>query len=149
MLELFCGPPPILISDPTTRHVGEGPFYSNGASVYLTQPTSYTPDLVARAHVLLRHIWRDGFRFKKAGIHLLDLVPEATPQGLLFEPPTPRYSAQMEAVDALNRRFGPGTVFFGSAAPSMKKRHERWQMRQDHQSPRYTTDWAELYRVRA
>jgi len=133
----------------TTRHFGEGPFYSNGASVNLTQSTSYTPHLVDRAHVLLRHIWRDGFRFKKAGIHLLDLVPEATPQGMLFETPAPRYTAQMEAVDALNRKFGPGTVFFGSAAPSMKKRHERWQMRQDHQSPRYTTDWAELYRVRA
>lgn len=132
----------------TTRHFGEGPHYSQSAGVSLSAPTAYTPTLIEIGLTLLHSIWRDGFRYRKAGVHLLELVPQETPQGLLFEPPAPAYAALMRATDTVNRRYGPGTVFFGKAAPSMKNRHEMWQMKQDQRSPRYTTHWGELLQAR-
>jgi DNA polymerase V len=49
----------------------------------------------------------------------------------------------MRATDAINARFGRGTVEF--AAGGVKK---EWQMRQEFRSPHYTTDWKELAVVR-
>jgi DNA polymerase V len=45
----------------------------------------------------------------------------------------------MNAVDALNKRFGRGFVKI-----STQGAFSQWQMRQDSKSPNYTTDWASL-----
>ncbi len=45
----------------------------------------------------------------------------------------------MAAIDAVNRRLGPGAVHYANTGI-----HKSWQMRQTHRSPRYTTDWNEL-----
>ena len=65
--------------------------------------TADTGKLIAAAKHGLRAIWRPGYRYKKAGIMLLDLVPAASVQGALFDrPDTPRSQARMRALDHLN-----------------------------------------------
>jgi DNA polymerase V len=56
----------------------------------------------------------------------------------------------MTAMDALNRRFGRDAVRLGSTAVASQGADLRsWSTRQERRSPRYTTRWAEMPRVRA
>ncbi|NCA91057.1 MAG: Y-family DNA polymerase [Gammaproteobacteria bacterium] len=121
----------------------EAPQYHPGATVPLSIPTADTTRLLRAARVGLRHIYREGYEYKKAGVILLDLAPVGAVTGDLFAPPqraTSARQAQLLAVmDDINRRWGRGTVRYlaeGLAQP--------WQMRRGRMTPRYTTCWDEL-----
>ncbi|UGA38930.1 DUF4113 domain-containing protein [Chromobacterium haemolyticum] len=62
---------------------------------------------------------------------------------LFAAPPDPRRERLMHTMDAITRQFGRGSVRL--AAEDMT---QRWQMRQDVRSPRYTTRLDELLIVR-
>jgi DNA polymerase V len=71
-----------------------------------------------------------------------DLLPLEDRPRTLFE--VPRGSpALMQALDAVNARFGKKTMVL--ASESMQR---SWQLRADHRSPRYTTRLSELPVVR-
>jgi DNA polymerase V len=66
-------------------------------------------------------------------------------QGDLFQAAdTPRQKALLRAVDQVNQRFGRDAMHL--AGQGIKP---RWQMRREMLSPRYTTCWEELPRVKA
>ena len=94
----------------------------------------------AALHGLVR-IYREGFRYKKAGVMLLDLSPKGMLQGVLFDEARPREADVkiMAALDALNARFGRDTVTLASAGLA-----PRWAMRSENKTPCYTTRWDEL-----
>jgi DNA polymerase V len=46
------------------------------------------------------------------------------------------------ALDGFNKWFGRGTV-----KVSTKVANKRWQMKQERESPSYTTDWASAHQV--
>ena len=52
----------------------------------------------------------------------------------------------MVAMDALNARYGRGTVKLASAGTEQESRIRPagWQMKQERRTPRYTTHWREL-----
>lgn len=80
----------------------------------------------------------------KAGILLDDLCPPETAQPALFGA-MPQGSAKlMEAMDALNARFGRNTVF-----PAAMGVERSWKVRAEHHSPQYTTRLDELPQVKA
>ena len=65
----------------------------------------------------------------------------------LFEPASPRSDQLMAAMDCINHRHGRDTVHVAAATLRSKqggRKKESWQMKRDHHSPRYTTNWAEL-----
>ena len=63
----------------------------------------------------------------------------------MFPTRDPERSAKlMGALDAINGRFGRGTLRPGAVSQSPK-----WGMRRGQLSPRYTTDWRELLTVKA
>lgn len=111
--------------------------------VGLPVATADTGKLIAAAKRAVAAIYRPGYRYKKAGIVLLDLAPAATLQGGLFDAvDTPRAQARMRAMDALNRRFGRDTVGFAATG-----RRPPWRLRSEFLSPRFTTNWDELLRI--
>ena len=60
-----------------------------------------TGKLIRAAMAVLAVLWRPGFKYKKAGVMLLDLVPAAAVGGGLFDPPDDdRSHARMQALDA-------------------------------------------------
>lgn len=120
-------------------------FGSCGATLHT--PTNYTPELVSAALHALEGCWRNGFRYKKAGVMLLDLHSGAEVQSSFFTPPPAvvgRRAAAMAALDGLNRQLGRGTVTVATAgiAPA-------WRMKRGMCSPCYTTRWDELREVAA
>ncbi len=119
------------------------PQYAASKSVQLPVATADTGKLIAAAGAALGALYRPGYRYKKAGVMLLDLVPAADVQAGLFDAPdNPKSVARMKALDALNARFGRGTVAFGTA-----RKRQPWGLRREFISPRYTTVWDELLRV--
>ena len=89
---------------------------------------------------VLKAIYKQGYRYIKAGVLYLGLVPDEEKQASLFRAVDPEREAEerrlMEAVDKLNLWGGRGTVraaTLGGAKP------QGWQMRCEHKTPRYTT----------
>lgn len=127
-----------------------GPRYAATQVVPLRRPTADTRELVAAAVTGLRQIYRPGFDLAKAGVMLMDLSPVSREQGELDleNEDGPRDAQLMAAMDALNGRYGKGTVHTASAGAATKNRRD-WQMAQDRKTPNYTTAWNEVPTARA
>ena len=117
--------------------------YGASQSAQLPIATADTGRLVAAALGALVAIWREGYRYKKAGVMLLDLAPANAVQGSLFATPDSTASqARMRALDVINRRYGRGTLMIGAAGVK-----SAWRLRRAHVSKNYTTSWSELLTV--
>jgi len=92
----------------------ETPQYHPGTTVPLSIPTADTTRLLRAARVGLRHIYREGYEYKKAGVVLLDLAPVGAVTGDLFSATrvaaTEHRERLMAVMDGINGRWGRGTV---------------------------------------
>ncbi len=128
----------------TNRFKPHEPQYARSMQFTIPRPTSDTLELIDYAHRCLDQIYQPGYRFKKAGIILLDLIPSDRFQADMFWPELPEKRARlMEVVDQINTRYGPHKI-----APAAIGRNTSWHMRRTMKSPNYTTDWRELPLVR-
>lgn len=120
------------------------PQYSNSASGELLLPSCDTRDFIELASHLLKRIWKDGFRYAKAGVMLSDFYDPGMFQPGLFDDVSTRSNSQqlMSVLDTINQS-GAGKVFF--AGQGTKK---DWSMKREHLSPAYTTRWDQLPRVK-
>jgi DNA polymerase V len=104
------------------------------------EATNDTTILVKAAEAGTRQIWRDGYRYSKAGVVTADLVPmDRAPRALFGGFDRERGDKLMAAMDAANARFGRGAVTL--AAAGIKK---PWETRFEKRSPRYTTRLTDL-----
>jgi DNA polymerase V len=129
----------------TTKRFGDPPHYENVAGAGLAEHTAHPEPFARASRRLLEAIYREGPAYKKAGVMLYDLRPSRPRQESLFgESPsgsTETDEALLEAVDAVNREMGRGTV--GLAAAGLPGERD-WSMQRTRRSPRYTTRWDEL-----
>lgn len=117
--------------------------YVASRSIGLPVATADTTVLAKAAMIAIARLWRNGFRFKKAGVTLLGLGPASDVQGDLWTlPDTPRSQALMRAMDHINATHGRETIRL--AASGIRR---PWKLRSEQRSPRFTTDWDELLRV--
>ncbi|WP_366834189.1 Y-family DNA polymerase [Rhodoferax sp.] len=125
------------------------PQYSRSAVLPLRRPSADSAAIVHAALDALKSIYRDGFKYAKAGVMLLDLQPDHQQQGELdLEDDHSEYRPQlMTALDGLNQRYGKGTVLMGSAGLEGDRRV--WSMKQERRTPGYTTKWADIPVARA
>ncbi|QQD22768.1 translesion error-prone DNA polymerase V subunit UmuC [Oceanospirillaceae bacterium ASx5O] len=116
------------------------PRYSNSASLRLDYPTDDTRVLLNAAGRLLQAIWKDGYRYAKAGITLSDFYDRGVMQPDLFTQPviSPNSARLMQVIDRINQQQR-GRVFFASQGTG-----KAWAMNRNHLSPSYTTDWKQL-----
>ncbi|WP_407255675.1 Y-family DNA polymerase [Klebsiella quasipneumoniae] len=121
------------------------PYYGNSASVKLLTPTQDSRDIIAAATRCLDAIWKDGHRYQKAGVMLGDFYSQGVAQLNLFDDNAPRPNSEklMEVLDHLNAKDGRGTLYFAGQGIQTA-----WQMKRDMLSPRYTTRFSDLLRVR-
>jgi DNA polymerase V len=94
------------------------------------------------ACAIVRHIYRPGHNYAKAGVMLLELQPDTTEQLSLtlgYEELKPR-TLLMTTLDEINKRFGRDTLHLASTGTAGKAR--TWEMKQERKTPGYTTDWS-------
>ena len=130
----------VLVFANTSPH----PRFSQSAVVPMRRPTSDTAALVQATVMGLRSIYQPGFQLIKARVMLLCLVPGSLNQGELdLEPGTTGQRAKlMAAIDALNVKYGKGTVHLASSG--IDGRTCQWGMRRERLTPGYTTAWGDM-----
>ncbi len=128
----------------TNRNKPDRPQYGGSRMVTLHPMTNDSLELIAAARLGAEKAWRDGYAYTKAGIMLDDLLPEDERPRTLFEADTSKRDRLMGALDSINGRFGRWTAV--TASQGFKR---DWKARSEMRSPAWTTDIAEVPRVRA
>ena len=127
-----------------TNRFTEEPQYTNSVTMPLPVATQDTAELISYALRGIEHVFRQGYRYQKAGVTLTALVPAHQAQTHLFDQHDREHSQRlMAAIDMINREWGSGTIRY--ATVGLKP---QWIMRCARRSPRFTTRWDELVVVR-
>lgn len=121
--------------------------WSGSVTIPLGHPTADTATLVQAALLGMQQIYEPGYRLAKAGVVLMDLRDAtACQQSSLFSSgseASARKPRLMQALDAINQRFGPGTLKLASSGQAVGE-HAHWRMKQARRSPLYTTKFEDV-----
>jgi len=125
-----------------TNRFNNDPRYSAAGSAHFIEPADNAPALITAAKRIAKRIWRDGYRYSKAGVILNDLTSIDQSAPVLFSSKNTRTSQLTAAMDEVSRRMGRGTIFLGATGI-----RRPWRLKAEHQFPHYTTRWDELPKV--
>ena len=140
----------------TSRFNENVPEYTIHDSLTLPIATNAQEEIVGAALSILRAKYpkpmadsrpdRPGmsFHFKKAGVILWQISPDHPRQQDLFDPiDRSRQKALMEAIDAINRKNGYGTI-----RQAVQGNGCRFDLKREYMSKRFTTDIHEILKVK-
>ncbi len=113
-----------------------------GSVITLPYPTDSTLVIIEHAIRVLKMIHIPNVAYKKAGVMLLDLRPSGTKQLDIFENENPKHKPLMQAMDALNQKYGSYKIKIGN-----QDLERTWKMKQEHLSPRYTSRFSDIIEV--
>lgn len=122
----------------------EDDYYAPSLSIKLPYPTNDTRTITHVAKSAVAHMFKPHRRYAKAGVGLLDIIPQS-PQQLDFLSPIQTIKSQqlMGVLDQINERSGNGTAYFLAQGINPK-----WKMNRNMKSPAYTTRWLDLPHIR-
>ena len=129
----------------TTNRFRDEPQYANYASLKLATPSAYVPDFIKAGSDLMRSIYRPGYKFKKVGVMLSNIIAERQAPLDFFERVyiDDERKTVMDCMDKVNNVWGSGTLAYAAAGIN-----KNWQMKRELLSPSYTSNWHQLLRVR-
>ncbi|AXX63373.1 Y-family DNA polymerase [Vibrio vulnificus] len=107
-----------------------------------TFPTSDSLHLSQVATCAAEALFQEGIRYYKIGAGLISLIDGKHYQNDLFNE-TPVNDELMHVLDSINHKYGSDTLFVGSQGINPK-----WGMRRDMLTPRYTTQWGDIPRIK-
>ncbi|WDY59636.1 Y-family DNA polymerase [Pseudomonas sp. PSKL.D1] len=120
------------------------PRYANGVVVQLPYPTDDERLLTRMALEAVERVYRQGFRYSKAEVLLMELCQRGEYTTDLFAPSqTLQAERVMAVIDGVNGRWGRGTLR-SAAVPAAAQ----WAMRREMMSQSFTTCADGLWRVR-
>ena len=132
----------------TSEHDRGAPQRSVTTCVSLPEATSDTLALIQAALHGVARTWREAeprreaWRFSKAGVVTVDLLPlETSPRALIGRLDRERSGPLMAALDACNARFGRGAVVPARAGLVERR---TWSTKFEMRTPRYPTQVEEL-----
>lgn len=118
--------------------------YYGSRTVELPHPSASTSELTNYAQAALKAIFRFGYEYQKVGVMLTGLVPADFRQSNLFnDGPDDRQIKLARIVDKLNYRYGRDKLRLASAGYD-----PTWHHKQQWMSPRYTTQWKDILKVK-
>ena len=127
----------------TNPHRPQDEQYFQSVTLQLDVATNLTTILLKHAMKALDMIFRDGYNYQKAGVMVLDLIPQKEIQLGLFESlNSQRDRKLMEKVDELNKVFGKDVVRFG-----VQDYGQRWKLKQGNLSSAYTTQLHQIIKA--
>ena len=127
------------------RHKYENQKYYYNRAITLPYATNSTITIANAAIAILKelHEGNEGLQFKKAGVIVTQFIDEDKKQFQLFEEENPKHLALMKAMDSLNTKIGNRKVKLASQNLKVT-----WNMKQNHLSPNYTTNFKELLEIK-
>lgn len=129
----------------TNPHRGEDKQHFSGVTIPLNVATNSSNELVKFALHALKMIFTPGYNYMKAGVMVLDIVPETTIQlGLFDKRDRIKDSKIMNALDKTNKSFGKEMVRYGTQSYGTK-----WKLKASFLSPCYTTRLDQIMKVKS
>ncbi|NOQ92072.1 MAG: DUF4113 domain-containing protein [Flavobacteriaceae bacterium] len=122
----------------------DSPQHSANKSVLLSYPTNSTLVISKAAVQAVTSIFKKGVKYKRAGVIITGLVPTNNHQLNLFNNENPKHKPLMQVLDNLNTKYGEYKIKL--ANQDLKR---TWKMRQEHLSPRYTTNINEIINIKS
>lgn len=115
--------------------------YENSITIPLPEQTDNTLTLIQFSLFGLHKIYRNGYKYQKAGIILSKIVSNKKYQPDLFSKKEGRRKSNnlMAVLDQINTLMGKRTLIIAAEGIT-----QPWKMRQNNMSPRYTTNWNDL-----
>ena len=135
-----------LMANPFKKIKTSGRTYAT-RTVELSLATSCTNELISQAIQIVKALFEKNVNYKKAGILATHLRPANQIQGNLFvsDQKMKRNKALMQTIDQLNARMGRQTLFFGSCGIH---KQQTWTRKAQWCSPKYTTRWEDILKVK-
>lgn len=120
------------------------PQYFQNCVVKLPVPTNNTPEIVHYALIALRNIYRKGYFQKKAGVIIIDIVPDSAIQQNMFDNvDRERQKKLMKVVDRLNSGFNRNNLTL-----AVQGGRRKWKLKQELLSPCYTTRLSDIINIK-
>ncbi|OCW82695.1 DNA polymerase V UmuC [Pelagibacteraceae bacterium GOM-A3] len=139
-----------LIAKSITVFVRTSPFqsrfgyYSNSKTIDFAISTNNSIEIVKTALIALDSIFKNGYRYQKAGVMLTGLSNEDGSKNLFSCEKDEKIKGLMRSIDNTNYRYGRSTLSLASAGVQ-----KRWNMRREHSSKIDTADFYLLPTIRA
>ncbi|MFQ5452796.1 MAG: Y-family DNA polymerase [Candidatus Zixiibacteriota bacterium] len=128
----------------TNRFKKDEAQYNKSIIIRLPTATSNTAELIHYAMHGTDKIFKEGYRYKKAGVMLDELIPDDQVQATLFDyQNVQRDKKLMRTLDLVNNLMGSGTLKYAAQGCT-----QPWKMKCELRTPRYTTSWKELTEVK-
>ena len=104
--------------------------------------TADVTQITQAANALALELFKEGIRYYRIGVGLIDLIDGSHEQKDLFNE-NPNNNELMAVFDGLNKKYGSDTLFLGAQGIEHK-----WGMRRDMLTPQYTTKWRDLPKIK-
>jgi len=114
-------------------------FYSNSKTIDLPIATNNSIEIVKAALNALEAIFKNGYRYQKAGIMLSHLSESTNSKNLFSSERDEKINSLMKSIDNTNYRYGRSTLSLASAGV-----HKRWSSRRQYYSRIDTADFYSL-----
>jgi DNA polymerase V len=119
----------------TNPFLANEPQYNRSVLVQLPVASNSSIEIIKAAQIGLRKIFKAGFKFKKAGVIVSEIVPEKNVQIAFFDETDHQKHRQiMQTMDDLNADMGREKVKISTQGTGRK-----WRLRQEKISKCYTT----------
>ena len=128
-------------TSPFQRNFG---YYSNSKTVDFPIATNNSIETVKVAMSILDSIFKNGYRYQKAGVMLTGLSSAEGKKNLFSSEKDEKINSLMRSIDNTNYRYGRSTLSLASAGVQ-----KRWNMRRQYSSKIDTADFYCLPTIRA
>ena len=119
-------------------------FYSNSKTIDFPIATNNSIEIVKSALNALEAIFKNGYRYQKAGVMLSRLSEFTNNKNLFSSEKDEKINSLMKSIDSTNYRYGRSTLSLASAGV-----HKRWNMRREYSSKIDTADFYSLPMIKA
>ena len=114
-------------------------FYSNSKTIDFPIATNNSIEIVKAAISGLESIFKNGYRYQKAGVILSHLCDSKNKENLFSSIRDEKINSLMRSIDNTNYRYGRSTLSLASAGV-----HKKWNMKRQHSSKIDTADFYSL-----
>jgi DNA polymerase V len=127
-------------TSPFQRNFG---YYSNSKTVDFPIATNNSIETVKTAVASLESIFKNGYRYQKAGVMLTGLSNADGKKNLFSSEKDEKINSLMRSIDNTNYRYGRATLSLASTGV-----HKKWNMRRQYSSKIDTADFYSLPKIR-
>ena len=133
----------IIVMLSSDRHKKNLEQHRTSKVVKFSFPTDSSLTICKHAVEAVSSIFKEGIKYKRAGVIVTGLVPTFNHQLNIFEHENPKHKPLMTAIDGINKKYKDHKIKLGNQDLERTRK-----MRQERLSPRYTTSINDIIKVK-